>query len=127
MKKMNKTDALNELILLTEQQYYHDLRLLRGQFHVAYESVKPINLIKNLVHEVIATPEIKNDILGNIMGIATGFISKKLMVDKKSSTFKKVFGTILQFGVTNIVSKHSNDIKAVGTALFNNFFKRKNH
>ena len=125
MKKLNKTDALNELIVLTEQQYHTDLRLLREQFHVAYESVKPINLIKNLVHEVTETPEIKNDVIGNIMGIATGFISKKLMVDEKSSTFKKVLGTILQFGVTNIVSKHSIDIKAIGTAIFNNFLKRK--
>jgi hypothetical protein len=125
MKKMNETDALNELILINEQLYYTDLRLLKDQFHIAYESVKPVNLIKNLVHEITASPEIKGDILGNVIGLATGFISKKLIVDDNSSTFKKVFGTIFQFAVANVVSKHSTDIKAVGTALFNNFFKRK--
>lgn len=125
MKKLNPTDALNELILISEQQYHNDLRLLKEQFHTAYESVKPINLLKNFVHEVSASPEIKEDVLGNIMGIATGFISRKLMVDENSSTFKKVFATILQFAITNVVSKHSVNIKAVGTALFNNFLKRK--
>ena len=127
MKKLNPTDALNELILISEQQYHNDLRLLKEQFHTAYESVKPINLLKNFVHEVTASPEIKEDILGNILGLATGFISRKLMLDKNSGTFKKVFATILQFGITNVVAKQSINIKAVGTALFNNFFKRNNH
>ena len=125
MKKMNETDALNELILINEQLYYTDLRMLKDQFHIAYESVKPVNLIKNLVHEVTASPEIKEDVLSNVIGLATGFISKKLIVNHNSSTFKKVFGTIFQFAVANVVSKHSTDIKAVGTALFNNFFKKK--
>ncbi|PJJ08273.1 hypothetical protein CLU83_1528 [Flavobacterium sp. 1] len=127
MKKMNETDALNELILINEQLYHTDFRLLKDQFHIAYESVKPINLIKNVVHEITASPEIKEDVIGNVMGLATGFISKKLIVDENSGTLKKVIGTILQFAITNIVSKHSINIKAVGTAVFNNFFKRNNH
>lgn len=127
MKKMNETDALNELILLNQQQYDTDFLLLREQFHIAYESIKPINLIKNLVHEVTASPEIKEDVTSNVMGLATGFISKKIMIDENGSTFKKVIGTVLQFAVANVVSKHSANIKAVGIALFNNFFKRNNH
>lgn len=127
MKKLNETDALNELIFITEQQYYTDFRLLKEQFHTAYESIKPINLIKNLVHEVTVSPEIKEDIFGNIMGLASGFISKKVMIDENSGVFKRVIGTVLQFAVANVVSKHSVNIKAVGTALFNNFFKRNNH
>jgi hypothetical protein len=127
MKKLNETDALNELIQLNQQQYDTDLRLLKEQFHIAYESIKPINLIKNLVHEVTASPEIKEDLASNILGLATGFISKKIMIDENGSTFKKVIGTVLQFAVANVVSKHSANIKAVGTALFNNFFKKNNH
>lgn len=124
MKKKNETDALNELIFLQQHQYDVDLRLLKEQFHIAYESIKPINLIKNLVHDVSSSPEIKEDVVGNIMGLVTGFISKKLMVDKDSGTVKKVLETILQFAIGNVVSKHSIDIKAIGTALFNNFFKK---
>ena len=74
MKKPNETDSLNELILLQEQQYDTDLRLLKEQFHIAYESLKPINLIKNIVHEVSTSPEIKNDMLDNIIGLATGYL-----------------------------------------------------
>lgn len=126
MKKLNETDALNELIFLNVQLYHTDLRLLKEQFHITYESIKPINLMKNLVHEITASPEIKEDVIGNVIGLAIGFISKKLIVDENSGTLKKVIGTILQFAITNVISKHSINIKSVGTALFNNFFKRNN-
>jgi uncharacterized membrane protein YeaQ/YmgE (transglycosylase-associated protein family) len=127
MKKTNETDSLNELILFQEQQYDTDLRLLKEQLHIAYESVKPINLIKNLVHDVTTSSEIKNDIGTNIMGLVTGFISKKLLVGNNSNRgiFKTIFGTILQFGIANVIAKHSDDIKAFGTTLLNSFFKRK--
>lgn len=124
MKKLNPTDALNELILITEQQHHKDLRLLKDQFHTAYESIQPINLLKNFVHEVTASTEIKENVLSNVIGLVTGFISKKLIVDENSGTFKKLLGTIFQFGIANVVSKHSTNIKAVGTALFNNFIKK---
>lgn len=125
MKKKNETDSLNELILILEQQHNTDLILLKEQLHIAYESVKPVNLIKNIVHDVTASPEIKEDIFGNIIGVATGFISRKLMINHNSSPIKKVLGTIAQFAITNAVSKHSTDIKAVGIAFINTFFKKK--
>lgn len=125
MKKTNETDALNELIVLTQQQYNTELFQLKEQFHIAYESVKPINLIQNFVHDVTSSPKIKEDVVGNAMGLASGFISKKLMVDHNSSPVKKVLGTIMQFAIANVVSKHSADIKAVGTALYNNLLKKK--
>lgn len=125
MKKTNETDTLNELIILQQQQYHTDLWRLKEQFHIAYESVKPINLIKNLVHDVTTSPEIKEDVVGNIMGLVTGFVSRKFLVNHDSGTFKKILATIAQFAIGNAVSKHSIDIKAIGIALFNNLFKKK--
>ncbi len=119
MKKINETDSLNELILLQEQKYDTDLALLKEQFHVAYESVKPINFIKSLLHEVTTSPEIKSDIATDIIGLGTGFISKKLLVHDSDSTFKKVIGTVLQFAVANVVAKNTNTIKNIGINLYN--------
>ena len=125
MKKTNETDALNNLIVILEQQHDKDLLLLKEQFHHAYESIKPINFIKRLVHEVTASKEIKEDVLGSAMGLATGFISRQFMVDKKSSGLKKVFATLAQLAIGNTITKHSADIRAVGIALYNNFINKK--
>lgn len=124
MKKTNETDSLNELILRQEQQYDTDLRNLKKQFHTAYESLKPINFIKSVVHEVTASPEIKNDMVDNVIGLTTGFISKKLLLDGTDSPVKKIFGTILQFAVANVVAKHSETIKTIGGNLLNYFSKK---
>jgi len=124
MKKSNETDSLNELILLQQKKYHTDLALLKEQFGAAYESVKPINFIKNLSHEVTTSPEIKNDLGTNIIGLATGFISKKLLVDSSHSIIRRVFGTVAQFAIANVVSKHSDTIKNIGNSLFNQLLKR---
>lgn len=127
MKNRNETDSLNELIVLQEQKYDMDLELLKDQFHVAYESLKPINLIKNLFHEVTASPEIKNDMVSNVIGLGTGFLSKKLLINGSHNPAKRVFGTLIQFAVANLVSKHSDNIKTIGGNLLKHFFaKNKN-
>jgi hypothetical protein len=127
MKNRNETDSLNELIVLQEQKYDMDLELLKEQFHVAYESLKPVNLIKSLFHEVTASPEIKNDMVSNVIGLGTGFLSKKLLINGSHNPAKRVFGTLIQFAVANLVSKHSDNIKTIGGNLLKYFFaKNKN-
>ena len=125
MKNRNETDALNELIIAEELKYAHDLRQLKDQFDAAYESVKPINLVKNLFHEVTASPEIKNDLVSNAIGLGTGFLTKTLLLGFPVLSIKKVLGTVFEFAVATVVSKHSDKIKLVGGNLFNHFFKKK--
>ena len=127
MKNRNETDSLNELIILQEQKYNMQLELLKEQFLVAYESLKPINLIKSVFHEVTTSPEIQNDMASNAIGLGTGFLSKKLLMDDSHSPTKRMIGTIAQFAIANLVSKHSDTIKTIGGNLLKHFFnKRKN-
>ena len=124
MKNKNATDTLNEMIIIQKMIYDNDLELLKNQFDVAYESIKPINLIKNLFQEITASPEIKNNVLSNIIGLGTGFISKKLLLGFTHNPIKRVLGTLLEFAVANVASKHSDGIKAITGKLFNRFFNK---
>jgi hypothetical protein len=125
MRYKNETDSLNELIILQELKYDTELELLKEQFHIAYESVKPVNLIKSVFHEVTASPEIKNDLASNVIGLGTGFLSKKLLVDGSHSPVKRVIGTVVQFAIANLVSKHSDTIKTIGSNLLKHFFNKR--
>lgn len=125
MRSKNETDSLNELIILQELKYDTELELLKEQFHIAYESIKPVNLIKSVLHEVTASPEIKNDMASNVIGLGTGFLSKKLLVDGSHSPIKRVIGTVVQFAIANLVSKHSDTIKTIGGNLLNHFFNKR--
>ncbi len=125
MKNKNATDTLNEMIIVQKMIYDNDLEQLKNQFDVAYESVKPINLVKNLFHEVTASPEIKTDLVSNVIGLGTGFISKKLLLGSLHNPVTKVLGTLFEFAVANIVSKNSDGIKTIGGNLLRHFFKKK--
>jgi hypothetical protein len=124
MKSKSATETLNEMIVIQKMIYDNDLELLKKQFHVAYESVKPINLVKNFFHETIASPEIKNDFLSKIIGFGTGILSKKLLLGSTHNPVTKILGTFLEFAVASKVSKHSEMIKRIGGNLFKRFFNK---
>lgn len=123
MKQKNETDALNEAISLLENKRAEELKLLKEQLHLVSESLKPINLIKNTWHEVASSPEIKNNIVNNTIGLATGYLTKKVLFGASHNPVKKLIGTLLQFAVANVVSKHSDGIKSTGENLLHRFLK----
>ena len=121
----NETDALNEAIIALKEKRAKELALLKEQLHTTYESLKPINLIKSTFREVSSSPEIKNHILGNAIGIGTGFIFKKLWMGNSHNPVKRIFGTLIQFAVANVVSIYSNGIKNAGANLLQRYSKHK--
>jgi hypothetical protein len=124
MKNTNETDSLNELIALYEQKHDYELKALKDQFHVAYESLKPINMIKSLFHEVTTSPEIKNDFASNALALGAGFLSKKLFGRYTNHPIKRIIGTAGQFVIANLVAKHADTIKTIGGNLIGHFYNR---
>lgn len=121
MKTVNETDALDQLILATEQQRADELVLVKEQFCVIYESLKPINLIKKAFHDMTSSPDIKTDIVNNAIGLGTGFLSKKLLVGNTRNPIKKLVGTVIGFAVANLVSKYTGGITTIGSRLLKGF------
>lgn len=73
----NERDKLNEAIIVLQVKRKEERMLLREQLHIIYESIKPINLIKNTLKDISSSSEIKSKILDNAIGIGTGYLSKK--------------------------------------------------
>ena len=113
MKKINETDALNQAIVILENKQSEDLELLKQQFQLTYESLKPLNLIKNAFSEMTTATDLKGNLLSNAIGMATGFLTKKVLLGSTHNPIKKILGTLLQFVITNVVSKHSDALKAL--------------
>lgn len=125
MKNQSKTDTLIEKIRLLQSKKEREFTLLKEQFHVTYESLKPINLIKNTFHEVTESSEIKNNIVNNTIGLATGYLTKKVLFGSARYPIAKLVGTLLQFAIANIVSKHTDNIKSIGENLLLRFLKHR--
>jgi hypothetical protein len=116
---LNSNTNLKEAIFQLESQQAAQGKMLRAQLHLAYESIKPINLLKTTFKEVTASPELMDNIVNTSVGLATGYVSKAVFQNVSHSPFKKLLGTVLMFAMTNLVSKHPTTIKSLGMGAFN--------
>ena len=114
MQKISSTTGLREAILQLESRQAEEMKMLKKQFHFVYESIKPVNLIKTAFKEVVESRDLKNNILNTSVGLAAGYISKILFEGTSKGPVKKLLGSILMFGITNIVAKNPEPVKSLG-------------
>ena len=107
MKKINETQILKETILLMKMKQSEEFLQLKDQYLYAFESLKPLNLIKNAFGQMATSSEFKGNILSNVIGITTGYLTKKVLLGSTHSPIKRILGKVLQFAITNMVTKHS--------------------
>ncbi len=124
MKKSIASQMLSESINRLQIQRSHELILLRNQFHLTYESLKPINLIKHTFKEVASSTEIKDGMLNNVIGLTTGYFTKAILIGSSANPIKKILGTLLQFTVATLVAQNSDSIKSIGKVVLDKLFKK---
>jgi hypothetical protein len=111
MAKPGATEKLREKIRLLEIRQAEEAKILKEQFKITYESLKPANLLKSTLKELAGPSELKNNLLETIVSILSGYLSNKVLVGKKGSIFKKLLGLLLQYGVTNLVANNAENIR----------------
>jgi hypothetical protein len=125
MQNIRSSDELKNAILLLEGERVEKGLLLKEQLYLTYESVKPVNIIKHAIKDITSSPHLIDDILGTGIGIASGFLSKRIFIGPSGNKIRQLLGTILQFGVTNVVAQHPDSIKSIGQIIMQYFLRRK--
>jgi hypothetical protein len=119
----NEIALLEEAILVAEKKRAMAMMLLKAQWHTTYETLKPVNLIKNGINEIVTSSEIQGNVLSSALGIGMGIAAKKLWVGSSESPVKRMVGTLLQFAVAHIVKKQSGNIQSAGKNILEHFGK----
>jgi hypothetical protein len=125
MQNITSIAGLRDAIQLLEIERAKKGILLKEQFYLTYESLKPVNLLKNTLKEIFLSPNLIDNFLGTIIGLGSGYLSKKIVVGGSGNIIKKLLGSILQFGVTNMVAQHPDGIKALGQLIFQRIFSKR--
>jgi len=89
------------------------------------ETLKPVNLFKSVWKQVSSSPEIKENIVDTGIGLAAGFVSKKILVGNTHNPIKRLLGSLAQYGITNIVANHPDLLKSAGSSLIQLLRKKK--
>jgi hypothetical protein len=67
--------------------------------------------------EITSSQDLRDNILGTASGIASGYLSKKIFIGTSGNIFRKLIGSILQLGVSSVVSNHPDFIKTLGHTI----------
>ena len=105
MKKKTASTDLKETIELLKLREAQQLQVLKEQFHLTYEGLKPMNLIKDGLKSVTATPGIIGTLIKTALGLATGYLSKRVLFGVAQKPIKKILGTLLELGVAGFIAK----------------------
>ncbi|HEY9168198.1 MAG TPA: hypothetical protein VIN72_01775 [Lutibacter sp.] len=124
MEKIQSLSELEDAIKLLEFRKAEEEQLLKEISFLTYESVKPINIIKNLFKESVETQTIRDSLINTSVGLGFGYLSKILFQRVVRVPFKKIFGSALMIGVENLIVKNPEVVSSLSSLLLNVFTKK---
>ena len=117
---INNSNSLKAAIRQLELKQAEQKEAVIEQFYETYESLKPLNIVKNEFKRLTGTinsSDTKNNIVNAVIGLGVGFLTRRLFIGGSHNIFKKLFGTAVQMGVTRLVSANADKIKEKGMEL----------
>jgi len=115
----NTLEQLRQRISMLEKKQSYELGQLHEAFKDAYENLKLRDLVKEGVDVVVDKTEIKDKVVNNTIGAATGLLAKRVLLGSKLGPVGGLLGLALQLGVSSVVSNNMDNIKAFGKKLIN--------
>jgi hypothetical protein len=125
MQKISSVAELKYAIQQLEAEQAIKEGLFKEQVYITYESFRPVNVIRRFFRDIFSSKGLGEDLTGTTFGMATGFLIKKLFIGSSGNVFKKLIGSVLQYGLSNFVSRNSEMIKSVGHMIISNLFPKK--
>lgn len=125
MGNISSAEELKESIRKLEMEHAIKGEQFKEQLLTTYDSFSVISLIRNSLKKTASSPDLINDVLGTALGLATGFVSKKIFIGSSGNVIRKLAGSALQLGVISFVSKHSREVKSLGHFLIKQFFSKR--
>ncbi len=117
MRTIQSGADLRAAIIELEIRQAQEAVSLKEEFQEAYESIKPINLIKNTFKEVGQSQDLTDHLISTGVGLAVGYLSKVAFQRQSHGALRRMFGRALQFGITSYLASHPEIIKSIGRGL----------
>ena len=113
IQKIDSASSLRAAILELEKKHTEEGKLVKDQFLIAYESVKPINLIKSTFQEATESWNLKDTNLKTIVGLL-GKIALEIVTN---APIKKLIINAAMNGIAKVVEKNPDAIGNLGTSV----------
>jgi hypothetical protein len=109
LMEIANTSDLSVAIKRLESLRFLQEEEIKADFRVILNDLKPANILKKTLHEVQESTPLKHNLLKVAVGLGAGYFSRKMVVGKSAGILKKALGTALQFGVTSLIAKKTDN------------------
>jgi hypothetical protein len=111
MQNVTSSNELKKAIFALQQRQIEEEKLFRKQLLITYESLKPINVLRNVIHELTTPSELKDGLIQTSASLIAGYLSRKIVVRSSNNPLLRFAGILVEYGVTNFVSNHSEVLR----------------
>lgn len=111
MKALKQTDILDAKIATLKTKRAKEFMELKEQYFIVHHSFTVSNIVNQGISEFYKTATNKDNLFTTITSLLGGYISKKMLVGESQNPFKQILGYGVQFAVTQLISKISNQQK----------------
>jgi hypothetical protein len=125
MENINSHIDLKAAIRSLEASHEMQGQRLKEQYELAFEKMKPLNLIKNTFKEMGASSTIKDELMNAALGLATGYLSKKIIVGSTHNPLKKLLGAVLETAIATATATNGDQLRKAGLSLFTHIFNKR--
>jgi hypothetical protein len=125
MQHLSSSAVLKDTIQLLEAEQSFEKQMLKEQFYSTYERLKPVNLLRSTLQDFTSAPYLIDHILSTAVGLATGYLSKKIVIGTSGNIIRKFLGVLMQVGVTNTIAQHPDKVKSIGQFIYQHFISKK--
>ncbi|HEY2649629.1 MAG TPA: hypothetical protein VGI38_10560 [Puia sp.] len=123
-KSITNCEELSEAIAELELKAAAQKRDIQETFRAVSENLKPLNLVKNGFRSVFSG-EHKEDLVNALLGLGSGFLSRKLILGKTNGFVGKTIGKAIQWGMAGLVSNNAEKIKEKAGGIIDRLFKKR--
>lgn len=123
METISNVSGLKQRIAFLEQKRNYEKDEIASEFTELKESLRPANLIKNFIKSIKKSPEVKADLIHGAVGLATGFLTNKMLLSQFHGPWKRIIALLVQAGIVNVAVKYPDTIKSKVISVLTGFLK----
>jgi hypothetical protein len=111
MQSTNPEIQLNASIMKLENELSEEKKQIKDQFCSAFESIKPVNIVKSALKEAVGSSDINSLLVQTAGGLIAGYITRKIISNGEATPTNKLIGALVSLGVTIAIGQNAASIK----------------
>ena len=125
MEHQHTAESLKEMIRELEKRHVEEGEQFKEQLDITIKNIKPANILKNIVNEFYSSENLMDEIINTAISVASGFVTKKIVVGNSKNQVLKLVGLAIQFGMTTLISKKFHVLKEKLNQFISHFLDEK--